>query len=37
MLPKGSAKKVTIYLNQDTSTHIEPLWSTILDFLRTSM
>ena len=34
MLPKGSAKKVTIYLNQDTRTHIEPLWSTILGFLR---
>jgi len=34
MLPKGSAKKVTIYLNQDTRTHIEPLWSTVLGFLR---
>jgi PII-like signaling protein len=33
MLPKGSAKKVTIYLNQDTRTHIEPLWSTVLQFL----
>lgn len=34
MLPKGSAKKVTIYLNQDTRTHIEPLWSAVLGFLR---
>ena len=34
MLPKGSAKKVTIYLNQDTRTHVEPLWSGILGFLR---
>lgn len=34
MLPKGGAKKVTIYLNQDTRTHIEPLWSAILGFLR---
>jgi PII-like signaling protein len=34
MLPKGSAKKVTIYLNQDTRTHIEPLWSAVLEFLR---
>lgn len=34
MLPRGSAKKVTIYLNQDTRAHLEPLWSTILSFLR---
>lgn len=34
MLSRGSAKKVTIYLNQDTRTHIEPLWSAILAFLR---
>ncbi|MGC2662091.1 MAG: DUF190 domain-containing protein [Bryobacteraceae bacterium] len=34
MLPKGDAKKVTIYLNQDTRTHIEPLWSAVLGFLR---
>ena len=34
MLPRGSAKKVTIYLNQDTRAHVEPLWSTILSFLR---
>jgi PII-like signaling protein len=34
MLPPGAAKKVTIYLNEDTRSHIEPLWSTILGFLR---
>ena len=34
MLPKGAAQKVTIYLNQDTRAHIEPLWSTVLGFLR---
>ncbi len=34
MLPKGSAKKVTIYLNQDTRAHVEPLWSVVLNFLR---
>lgn len=34
MLPKGAAKKVTIYLNQDTRAHIEPLWSAVLGFLR---
>ncbi|HZQ52522.1 MAG TPA: DUF190 domain-containing protein [Bryobacteraceae bacterium] len=34
MLPRGPAKKVTIYLNEDTRTHVEPLWSAILSFLR---
>ncbi|MGA8029184.1 MAG: DUF190 domain-containing protein [Bryobacteraceae bacterium] len=34
MLPRGSARKVTIYLNQDTRAHVEPLWSTVLSFLR---
>jgi PII-like signaling protein len=34
MLPSGSARKVIIYLNQDTRAHVEPLWSTILSFLR---
>lgn len=34
MLPKGVAKKVTIYLNKDTRTHMEPLWSAVLGFLR---
>jgi uncharacterized protein len=34
MLPRGTAQKVTIYLNQDTRAHVEPLWSTVLSFLR---
>lgn len=34
MLPRGSARKVIIYLNQDTRAQVEPLWSTILSFLR---
>ena len=34
MLPQGLAQKVTIYLNENTRSHIEPLWSTILGFLR---
>jgi PII-like signaling protein len=34
LLPRGSAKKVTIYLNQDTRAHVDPLWSAILSFLR---
>ncbi|MBV8549964.1 MAG: DUF190 domain-containing protein [Acidobacteriaceae bacterium] len=34
MLPTGSAKKITIYVNQDTRTHMEPLWSAILGYLR---
>ena len=34
MLSRGSAKKVTIYLNQNTRAHMEPLWSAILGFLR---
>lgn len=34
MLPRGRAKKVTIYLNRDTRTRMEPSWSAILGFLR---
>jgi uncharacterized protein len=34
VLAKGSAKKVTIYLNQNTRTHLEPVWSAVLGFLR---
>lgn len=34
MLPRGSAKKVTIYLNQDTRHHMEALWTTIFNYLR---
>ncbi len=33
MLAKGTAKKVTIYLNQDTREHLSPLYESILDFL----
>jgi PII-like signaling protein len=34
LLAKGDARKVTIYLNQDTRAHNEPLWSAVLGFLR---
>jgi PII-like signaling protein len=34
MLPRGSAKKVTIYLNQDTRHHMEALWTTIFNYLH---
>jgi PII-like signaling protein len=34
MLPKGSAKKVIIYVNEDTRHHVEPLWNVIFTFLR---
>lgn len=34
VLPTGSARKVVIYLNQDTRAHIEPLWLALLNFLR---
>lgn len=34
MLAKGDAKKVVIYLNQDTRHHAQPLWSAVLSFLR---
>lgn len=34
MLPKGPAKKVTIYLNEDSRYHGEPLWRAVFDFLR---
>src|SRR2546427_5731307 len=33
MLKKGSAKKVTIYINEDTRYHLEPLYEAILAFL----
>lgn len=33
MLSKGAAKKVTIYVNQDTREHLTPLYESILDFL----
>jgi PII-like signaling protein len=33
MLQKGMAKKVTVYLNEDTQHHHEPLYRAILTFL----
>jgi PII-like signaling protein len=33
MLPKGPAKKVTIFLNEDTQHHMGPLYESILTFL----
>ncbi len=33
MLQKGAAKKVTIYLNEDTQYHFGPLYEAILTFL----
>ena len=33
MLKKGSAKKVTIYVNEDTQYHLGPLYEAILTFL----
>jgi PII-like signaling protein len=33
MLPKGAAKKVTIYLNEDTQHHLGPLYESILNYL----
>src|SRR4030081_3364845 len=33
MLSKGAAKKVTIYVNEDTQHHLGPLYESILTFL----
>jgi len=33
MLPKGPAKKVTIFLNEETQHHMGPLYESILTFL----
>lgn len=33
MLSKGTAKKVTIYLNEDTQHHMAPLYESLLTFL----
>jgi PII-like signaling protein len=33
MLSKGTAKKVTIYMNEDTQHHLTPLYESILAFL----
>jgi PII-like signaling protein len=35
MLTKGPAKKVTIYLNEDTQYHHQSLHIALLEFLRT--
>ena len=34
MLAKGAAKKVTIYVNEDTRHHLGPPYEAILTFLR---
>jgi PII-like signaling protein len=34
VLPKGPAKKVTIYINEDTRYHAGPLWNAVYDFLQ---
>jgi PII-like signaling protein len=34
VLPKGPAKKVTIYVNEDTRYHSGPLWSAVFNFLQ---
>src|SRR5437867_7409776 len=33
MLKKGPAKKVTIYVNEDTQYHLQPLYEAILGYL----
>jgi PII-like signaling protein len=33
MLNQGAAKKVTIYVNEDTQYHLEPLYQAILNYL----
>ena len=33
MLKKGSAKKVTIYVNEDSRYHLQPLYEAILTYL----
>ena len=33
MLKKGAAKKVTIYVNEDTQHHLQPLYESILTYL----
>src|SRR5215467_14137526 len=33
MLAKGAAKKVTIYVNEDTQRRLHPLYESILSFL----
>jgi PII-like signaling protein len=31
MLKKGAAKKVTIYVNEDTQYHLQPIVVTVID------
>src|SRR5690349_22318511 len=33
MLKKGAVKKVTIYVNEDTQHHVQPLYEAILTYL----
>ena len=33
MLPKGPAKKVTIYVNEDAKHHLTPLYDAVMEFL----
>src|SRR5260221_7708512 len=33
MLKKGSAKEVTIYVNEDTQHHLQPLYEAVLTYL----
>lgn len=34
MLQKGAAKKVTVYVNEDTRHHWKPLWVAVFDYLH---
>ncbi|MBN9658321.1 MAG: DUF190 domain-containing protein [Acidobacteria bacterium] len=34
MLQKGPAKKVTVWVNEDTKHHLEPLWMAVFEYLR---
>jgi len=34
VLPKGPAKKVTIYVNEDSRYHAGPLWRAVFDYLQ---
>jgi len=34
MIQKGPAKKVTIWVNEDTRHHMEKLWSAVFEYLR---
>ncbi|MCZ2149684.1 MAG: DUF190 domain-containing protein [Bryobacterales bacterium] len=34
MLAKGPARKVTIYVNEETRYHLQPLWAAVFEYLR---